>query len=169
MRKKNPVVAAVLSFIFGPVGFLYIGWRYALLSLPILIIFVFVLTVANFPIPEFMKYVILVVFAWKGFTIATVRNAMIDAQDEDVSSLNTFPVAAMAMTDLLVGIAMFYAGTIGLYVSARLILEGNIFRGLLCFLLGTPTLVMISSLVFGLIATGIDAIFITTMKSPFRR
>jgi len=167
--RKNPFVAAILSFVFGPLGYLYIGWRYAVLALAVLAIFVFILTAINFPIPAWMKYVILVVFAWKASTIVSVRNALIDAENEDVSALNTFPVAAMAMSDLLVGIGMFYAGVIGLYVAARLLLEGSVLRGLLVLFLGTPFLVWIASLVFGLIAMGIDAIFVSKMKNVFRK
>ena len=75
----------------------------------------------------------------------------------------------MAMSDLLVGIGMFYAGTIGLYGAARLVLEGRVLRGLLLLLLGTPLLVWIASLVFGLIAVGIDSIFASKMENLFRR
>lgn len=158
-----------MSFVFGPLGYLYIGWRYAVLALVIFVIFVFVLTVTNFPIPVWMKNVILAVFAWKAFTIVSVRNALIDSQDEHVPALNTFPVAAMATSDLLVGVGMFYAGAIGLYAAAMMILEGSVFRGLLVLLLGTPSLVWIASLVFSFIAMGIDAIFVSRMENLFRR
>lgn len=74
----------------------------------------------------------------------------------------------MAMADLLVGIAIVYAGAIGLYVSAKLILDGHVLRSIFFFLIGTPMLMLIAEFIFGLIATGINAIFLTTMKSPFR-
>ncbi len=82
MRKKSPILAAILGFLFGPLGYLYIGWRYAIVALCVFLLFIFVLTVTNFPIPALIKYVILAVFAWKGFTIVTVRNELIDSQDE---------------------------------------------------------------------------------------
>lgn len=167
--RKNPFVAAILSFVFGPLGYLYIGWRYAVLAAAVLAIFVFILEAINFPIPAWMKYVILVVFAWKASTIVSVRNELIDAENEDVHALNTFPFAAMAMSDLLVGVGTFYAGAIGLYAAARLLLEGGLLRGLLVLLVGTPLLVWIASLVFGLIAMGIDAIFVSKMKNIFRK
>jgi hypothetical protein len=168
MKKKSPILAAVLSFFFGPLGYLYIGWRYAVLALFVFIAFVIVLSVTNFPIPTWMKYVILAVLAWKGFTIVSVRNALIDSQDEHVSALNTFPVAAMAMSDLLVGFGIFYAGAIGLYATAILILKGSVLKGLLLLFLGTPFLVWIASVAFGFLAMGIDAIFASKMENIFR-
>ena len=169
MKKKSPVLAAILSFFFGPIGYLYIGWRYAVLALCVFLSFVFILTVTNFPIPAWMKYVILAVLAWKGFAIVSVRNELISSQDDHASVMNTFPFAVMAMSDLLVGIGMFYAGAIGLYATAMLILEGSVFKGLLVLFLGTPLLVGIASLVFGFIAMGIDAIFVSKMDNIFRR
>ena len=169
MRKKSPILAAILGFLFGPLGYLYIGWRYAILALCVFLLFIFVLTITNFPIPAWIKYVVLAVFAWKGFTIVTVRNELIDSQDEHVIALNTFPVVAMAMSDLLVGIGMFYAGAIGLYAAVMVILDGSVLKGLLVLLLGTPLLVWIASFVFGFIAMGIDAVFASRMENLFRR
>jgi hypothetical protein len=167
--RKSPLVAGVLSFVFGPIGYLYIGWRYAVLGLAVLAIFATVLALINFPIPAWMKYVILGVFAQKAYAFVSVRNELIDAESTEVSALDTFPVAAMAMSDLLVGVGMFYAGTVGLYVAVRLLLEGSVLRGLLVFLVGTPVLVWIANLAFGLIALGIDAIFAPRMKNVFRQ
>lgn len=169
MRKRNPTLAAILSFVFGPFGFLYIGWRYSVMALVVLLIFVFILTLTNFPVPVWMKYIILAVFAWKGFSIVSVRNALIDAQDEEVPDLNSFSVASMAMTDLLVGIVIFYAGAIGVYAATLLILEGNIFKGILVLLLGTPLLVWVASFVFGFIAMAIDSFIASRKENIFRK
>lgn len=168
MQRKSPALAAVLSFFFGPLGYLYIGWRYAILAIGVFVVFVLAITIIDFPIPTFMKYVILVVLAWKAFTFVSVRNKLIDAQSEEVGTLNTFAFAAMAMSDLLVGIAMAYAAAIGLYVTVRLILEGRVLSGIGVLFIGTPMLVFIASLVFGWIAMGIDAICAAKMKNVFR-
>lgn len=167
--RKNPFVAAALSFIFGPVGYLYVGWRYAVLGLGVLAIFATVLALINFPVPAWMKYVILAVFAQKAYAFVSIRNELIDTGSTEVSALDTFPVAAMAMSDLLVGVGMVYAGVIGLYVAVRLLLEGSVLRGLLVLVIGTPVLVYIAGFVFGLIAMGIDAVFAPKMKKVFRR
>ena len=116
-----------------------------------------------------MKYITLAVLAWKGYTIVSVRNALIEAGDEQASALDTFPIAGMAMSDLLVGIGMFYAGAIGFYVAAKLILEGSVFRGILVLFIGTPALVWIASLVFGFITMGADLVFASHAGNIFRR
>jgi hypothetical protein len=72
---------------------------------------------------------------------------------------NTFSVAGMAMTDLLVGIAMVYGGALGIYISVVMFLDGNLIKSLLYLVVGTPMLVWIASLVFGFIAMGLDMIF----------
>lgn len=169
MQKKSPVLASILSFIFGPLGYLYLGWRYTIMAFVVFTVFVLVLTLINFPIPGWMKYVTLAVLAWKAFTICSVRNRMIETDDKDIGILNTFPIAAMAMSDLLVGMAMGYAGASGIFVAAKLILEGSHFRGLLTLLIGTPVLVWIASIVFGFVAMGLDALFARSAENLFRR
>jgi hypothetical protein len=169
MRTKNPVVAAILSFIFGPLGYLYLGWRYTIIAFVVFGIFVLVLTIIDFPIPGWMKFVTLAVLAWKAFTICSVRNRMIENEDNNIAILNTFPIAAMAMSDLLVGMAMGYAGAIGIYAAAILFLEGSPFRGLFALLIGTPVLVWIATIVFGFVAMGLDALFVRSAENFFRR
>lgn len=169
MRRKSPVLAAVLSFILGPLGYLYIGWQYAVMCTGVFLVFVLVLTVTDFPIPPWMKFMILAVLSWKAFTICSVRNHLIETDDGAARALNSFPIAAMAMSDLLVGIGMFYAGAVGVYAAALFLLDGNILKGLLTLLIGTPALVWIASMVFGLIAAGIDAVFARGVENLFRR
>ncbi len=169
MTKKNPIVAAVLGLIFGPLGYLYIGWRYAVMAFAVFAVFTLVLTLTNFPLPPWMKFVTLAVLAWKGFTISSVRNEMIEMDDPDVALLNTFPIAAMAMSDLLIGMGMGYGAAIGLYAAAKFILEGSVLTGIVTLLIGTPALVWIASMVFGIIALGIDALFASGAENLFRR
>jgi hypothetical protein len=73
-RSKSPALAAVLSLFFGPLGYLYVGWRYGVMAVGAFVLFVLVLSVAHFPLPRWMKYVILPVLAWKAFTVCSVRN-----------------------------------------------------------------------------------------------
>lgn len=169
MRKKSPALAAVLSLFFGPLGYLYIGWRYAVMAVGVFVVFVLVLSIPDFPIPRWMKYVILPVLAWKAFTICSVKNSLIEARDDSAKALDTFPIAAMAMSDLLVGLGMIYAGALGLYASTVLLLDGSIIKGLLMLVVGTPALVWIATMVFGLIAAGIDAAFAKGAENVFRR
>lgn len=168
MQKKSPTLAALLGFIFGPFGFLYIGWRYAVSALLVFLIFGVVLAVLDFPIPTWMKYVILLVSAWKGYTICSVRNQLIDSEDKNIGVLNSFPFAAMAMSDLLVGIAIFYAAAIGLYAATVMFFDGSVIKAGLMLVVGTPVLVWIASLLFGFIAMGVDALFAKGAANVFR-
>lgn len=159
LMRKNPIVAAILGAIFGPLGYLYIGWRYALLAFGVILIFTLVINVAGFPLPIWVRYVVLFVFGWKAHTICSTRNELVGMGEFDrVQNLNSFSFAVMAMSDLLVGIGLFYAAILGLWVSVLLILGGSVLAGLAMLLIGTPILVWISSLVFGLIALGVDSL-----------
>ncbi len=176
LRKKNPIIAAVLSFIFGPLGYLYIGWKYLIMALVVFAIFTGVLMLVNLDPALFSPEVrllirlpIWLVLAAKAYAICSVRNAMIDAKDEGVNALNTFPFVAMAMSDLLVGIGMVYAAAIGIYASVKLFLIGKLLKGFLYLIIGTPILIWIASLAFGLIAMGIDALFAKGAENIFRK
>jgi hypothetical protein len=58
-KKKSPILAAFLAFILGPLGLLYIGWRYALLSFIMLFLFVIPITLFNLVIPPFTSIFLL--------------------------------------------------------------------------------------------------------------
>ncbi|PIU61852.1 MAG: hypothetical protein COS84_10825 [Armatimonadetes bacterium CG07_land_8_20_14_0_80_40_9] len=176
LKKKNPIIAAVLSFVFGPFGYLYIGWKYFIMAFVMFAVFIAVLILTNLDpavlLPDtrrWLKFPLLMVLAWKAYTICSVRNALIDAKDENVNALNSFPIVAMAMSDLLVGIGMVYAAAIGIYVSVKMFLIGNLVKGFLYLIIGTPVLVWIASLAFGLIAMGIDALFAKGAENVFRK
>lgn len=158
-KKKNPVIAAVLGF-FAPFGYLYIGWKYAIAASIIWVVFAVTLAFLDATTPRWMKYLLGIVFAWKGYTIVEVRNRLIGEKNEEARHLlDSFQFAYMVMTDLLVGIAMFYAGAITLYAGALRILEGNIIKGLLTLVTGTPVAIWLASLVFGFIVMLMDSLF----------
>jgi MFS family permease len=168
LKKKNPILAAILGFILGPIGFIYIGWRYMIMGLLIFIIFAITMALVDFPIPSWMKYIILLVTAWKAWTIVTLWNTLIDCNEEMIHNLHRFPFAAMAMSDLLVGIAMFYAGAITLYAGVISLYRGHIISGLLLIFIATPLFIWLANLIFSLIAMAIDAIFAHEMENIFR-
>jgi hypothetical protein len=159
----------MLSFVFGPFGYLYVGWRYAVMTLAVFVLYFLVLALAGFTLPEWMKYIILPVLAWKAFRICSIRNAMLESGDDQAKVMNTFPIAAMAMADLLVGLGMVTAGALGLYVSGLMFMDGRIVRGLTTLIIGTPALVCITTLVFGLIADAINALFFIGAENVFRQ
>ena len=168
IRRKNPVIAAILAFVFGPFGYLYIGWRFTLTGLLIFFIFAALLAIINWPIPPWMKYIILIPAAWKGHQIASLKNSFIEANAEaELRKFNTFTVALMAMTELVIAVGMFYGGAITLYASFLAFTSGEMWRGIY-FLVGTPFVVYISLLIFGLIAKCIDSIVAKDFENIFR-
>lgn len=166
MKKKNPNIAAILSLIFGPFGYIYIGWKYFIVALFIFFIFSVVFILIGFD-PSFLpqsarfwlKIPILLVLSWKAHTICFVRNNLIDKQGGDVKLLNTFEIVTGTMTDLLIGIGKVYAGVLGLYASIISFSEGNFFWGII-FLIAIPLLVYVFGIIFTLITMGIDTIVI---------
>jgi hypothetical protein len=167
--RKSPILAAILGFVFGPFGYLYIGWRYAVMAFSVFAAFVLVIGLADFPMPSWIKYIILPVVGWRAWTIVSMRNTLLDTDSGTAGKLNTFPVAAMAVSDLLVSVGMFYAGALGLYAGVTLALGGAVVKGALMIVVGTPLVVWVAGLVFGMIAFGIDAVFAPGMKNLFRR
>jgi len=176
IKKKNPIIAAILSLILGPFGYFYIGWKYFIMALAMFIVFVGILIFVNLdpsvlsPKAHFLlRFLLLMVLAWKAYTICSIRNILIDAKDKNVNELNSFPVVAMAMSDLLVGIGVFYAGAISIYVSTKMFLGGNLLKGFLYLIIGTPALIWIASFVFGLIAIGMDTLLVGGVENIFRK
>lgn len=152
MRRKNPTLAVILILFFGPIGFLYLGWRYALLAFALLVFFVLALSVIGFPVPWWMKYFILPALAYKGYKGATFTNKMISEGDEDIRYLSTFPGAVVAMSDALVLIAVVYCLAIGIFTSFQMLLAGRIGSGLVFLFLATPILTAIAYFVFGFVS-----------------
>ena len=163
LRTKNPFVAAILSLIFGPLGYFYIGWRYGLagtlFALVVMPIVGLTLALTGFLLPGVWGYAALLPIAWKGFTICQAYNATRLSRDLNLSesiSVNSFAAAAIAMSDLFVGIVQFYSVVIGLYASMEAFTGGDLTIGFLLLLIATPVFVFFNGLIAGLLATGFD-------------
>jgi len=153
--KKHPAIAAVLTLIFGPFGYLYIGWRYALSCSIIFVIFTILLSVALF-VPIWLKYVTVLVLAFWSVQICQIRNIIINEKHFDAFAFNTFPVAVFAMTTLLPILTIVDTVAIGIFVSVRRMIGGEIGKSLIILLLATPFLCFVLYFVSSLIACGID-------------
>jgi len=163
--KKNKKVAAILGFLFGPLGYLYIGWKYALMSLILFSIFTIVSMFLNLDLYSleiyarfFARLPIMIVFGWKAYTICSIQNKLIEANDSFANRLHSFPIVTMAMTDLLIGVGMFYSGGLCIYASLKIIFGNNLFKGLVLLVVGTPIIVWTANFLFSIIAAGIDTI-----------
>ena len=98
--KKHPAAAAILTLILGPLGYLYIGWRYALSCFIVFVISIILCSVTLF-VPTWLKYVNVLVLAFWSVQICQIYNMIINEKHSDAFVFNTFPVATFAMTTLL--------------------------------------------------------------------
>ena len=114
LNKKDPRVAGALALVAGPLGFLYVGWRYAVAAT---VVFVSVIGVSVFllPIPPWLMYVNLPVFAFLAYRTCETINGFTDqAQHRSAVASNTLPVAVFAMTSALPLLASVNAGVMGI-------------------------------------------------------
>jgi hypothetical protein len=176
-RRKSPVVAAALSFVFGPLGYFYLGWRYGLLAPITLVAFATLLDLGGslllgvdliWATRSWIWFPVHCAFASKAYRVASVRNELIEAGDANVFALSSFSVAAMAMADLLAGLGMFVGIGLGLFLGLKLFMAGSILRGLLMLIVGTPVLAGIGTFLFGLVAMGIELVFYRRVENVFK-
>ena len=165
IRTKNPIAAAILSLIFGPLGYFYVGWRYGLAGTVFVLlvtpIMALVLALTGFILPGVWSYAAVIPIAWKGFTICQAYNASRLSRDVNLAkpiTVDSFTAAAIAMSDLFVGIVQFYSVAIGLYASINALTGGDLATGFLLLLIATPVFVFFNGLIAGLLATGFDTI-----------
>jgi hypothetical protein len=153
---KNPAVAGALALVGGPLGFLYVGWRYALAAAVVFLSFIFVFTFL-LPVPSWFKYVNLPVFAFMAYRICDKLNGLADrGQHRGALASHTLPVAVFAMTSMLPLLAGFDSAVLGVVTAIPQFLEGDLSSGLLMLLLVTPLFVVLNFVLFLLIGTGID-------------
>ena len=155
-KTKNPRVAGGLALVGGPLGFLYVGWRYALAAtvvfLSIIMVFAFLL-----PVPSWLKYVNLPVFAFMAHRICHKLNRLVDRElHRDVLDSNTWPIAVFAMTSMLPLLAGVHSAVMGVTTAVSPFMAGDIGRGMFMLLLVTPLFVVVNFVGFVLIATLID-------------
>lgn len=107
--------------------------------------------------PRWVDFVIFAVMAWKAFILCKTRNAFIDLGFTS-KKLNSFPLATIAMLDLLVGMMSFYLITVGLYHAIKMIANGTIFKGIL-IIIGIPFALYFIEIIFGGLTRFAHAIF----------
>jgi hypothetical protein len=154
-KKKQPAIAGLLTIIFGPFGYLYLGWRYALVAIICVVLFVILFSFILF-IPSWFKYVNVIILAVWAVAICKIWNKIVEAKHPDGFMLNTFPVAVFAMTSLLPLLATVDTVAIGIFVAIRTMFDGRIGKGLIVLFLATPFISFVHYFVSGLIAAGID-------------
>ncbi len=154
-KKKHPAIAAILALVLGPLGYFYIGWRYALTAAIVFVIFVVIFSFLLF-VPPWLKYVNLPVLAFMAVGICQIHNTIIDAEHPDAFAFHTIPVAVFAMTTLLPVLAAVDTAAIGIFIAVQRMIDDETGKGLLILFLATPFLTLVHLFAFSLIASGID-------------
>ena len=157
-NSKDPKVAGALALVGGPLGFLYVGWPFALAAtvvfLGFILFFSFLLLV-----PSWFNFVNLPAFAFMAYKICEKLNGLADrGQHRGALLSNTLPVAVFAMTSMLPLLAGFDTAVLGIATAITQLMRGDVGGGLLMLLLVTPLFVALSFVFFVVIATGIDRV-----------
>ena len=156
LNKKDPRVAGALALVAGPLGFLYVGWRYAVAAT---VVFVSVIGVSVFllPIPPWLMYVNLPVFAFLAYRTCETINGFTDqAQYRSAVASNTLPVAVFAMTSALPLLASVNAGVMVITTAFSRFTGGDLGGALVMALLVTPLFVLVNFVLGAIVAAGID-------------
>ena len=157
LKTKDPRVAGGLALVGGPLGFLYVGWRYALAATAVFVAVIMVF--AFLPVPSWLKYVNLPVFAFMAYTICEELNRLVDpGLHRDALESNTWPIAVFAMTSMLPLLAGTHSAVMGVTTAVSPFMGGDIGRGMFMLLLVTPLFVVVNFVGFLLIATLIDRV-----------
>jgi hypothetical protein len=167
-KEKNPAVAGVLALVAGPLGFLYIGWRYALAATVVFLSFLLVFAILLFA-PPWFKYVNLPAFAFMAYRICERLNGLVDrGQHRAALEADTWPVAVFAMTSMLPRLAAFDSAVFGVATAIPRLINGDIGGSLLMLLLVTPLFVVVNFVFFVVIATGIDRVVMNSVPAAPR-
>ena len=155
-KNKNPAVAGALALVGGPIGFLYVGWRYSLTAAVVFVGLIFVFAFL-LPVPSWLIYVTLPVFAFMAHRTCVRLNALADqGQDRGARASNTLPVAIFAMTSMLPLLAGVLSGVMGVATAVPALMGGDVSGGLFMLLLVTPIFVLVNFVGFVLVATLIN-------------
>jgi len=171
LSKRNPIVAAVLSLLTGPLGYLYIGFYFFLSGLIISTLFTLVLSLINLPFPHFFDYLQLLVYSYYGYKLAVVRNAFADdwgVTDTDIKEFKSFGFSFVVMTNLLMALTQFYSTIVGLYLVYNSFSEGKILIGILILIFGIALISWLLTSIFGFIA-GLLMLIFKVDKKYFER
>ena len=155
-KQKDPTVAGVLALVTGPLGFLYLGWRYGLAAT---VVFAGVILVVSFllPVPSWLLFVNLPVLALIAYRICEKLNSLVDeGQHRGEVASRTLPVAVFAMTSSLPLLAGVNSAVMGVTTAVPQFMNGDVGSGLFTLLLVTPVFVVANFVMGVLIAAGID-------------
>ena len=134
--RNNGIVAALLVLFFGPLGFLYIGWKHAVLMVLMFLSVVLILTFIDQPIPEWSWLVVLPFIAYKAYVIADYRNLPKDDLYNYHAMHSSFDFAYLECLDTMVGMVFILGAVTAAYMGIMHLIDGSILKGLASLTIG---------------------------------
>jgi len=159
ISQKNPTIAGVLSLLFGPLGYIYIGFNFLVAGITIFVIIGIVISILNFPYPSFFKYLQLLVYAYFGHKFALLSNVLASDEGLSVKEYKSMGFAFYLMTHVMMALVQFYAIVIGLYFVYHSFAQGKIFAGILLLFFGIGFVQYFLNFIFAMISLGIMKAF----------
>ena len=161
MKRKNPTIAAVTSLFLGPVGYLYLGINYFVAGISIALIIAFVLALIRMPYPPFFNLLQLFVWAYYGYKIAEIRNAVIEdsPSENDEKELKSMSFGFFIMLTVMQSIVQIYAVVLVLFLTYLAFAQHKYFTAILVLIFGVSIAKWILGFIFGLISVGIMKLF----------
>ncbi|MCK5019104.1 MAG: hypothetical protein KAS32_18735 [Candidatus Peribacteraceae bacterium] len=128
-KKKNPTIAVTLGYIFGPLGYLYFGWRYLVASSLIFIVIALVPTIIGYDIPSWWKYILLIPCSYEAYKICKAWNKAIEMNAPQIRLLKTsFSSAVSTTSHLIVSLGTVMAFLSGIQVAVAHFFSGKYFE-----------------------------------------
>jgi hypothetical protein len=162
LNKKNPLVAGVLSLIFGPLGYIYLGFNFFVAGIAISLIIGIVLAILNFPYPGFFNYLQLIVWAYFGYKFAHISNLFADEQnlsETDIKEVKSMSFAFYLMIHVMMSIVKFYAIVVAIFFIIVFFSKGEILLAFLTLFFGIGLAQWIIGSIFSIISVGIMKVF----------
>jgi hypothetical protein len=162
LKSRNLYIAAILSLLLGPLGFLYVGWTFMVSGLVITAIFALVLSIINLPTPSVFEYLQLIIFSFHAYKLAAIRNIIaVDPMttEEDIKQYHSFGFSMVAMTSVLMTLAQYYSLVVGFYMAYVSFANGKILIGILIVVFGISAIMWVLTSIFGFISSLLMVLF----------
>lgn len=158
ISKKNPLLAAAFSLFLGPFGYLYLGFNFLVAGVSIALIIGTVLSILNFPYPEFFNYLQLLVWAYFGYKFAYISNFFSDDEnvsEADLTEYKSMSFAFYLMIYVMMSVVRFYAIMVALFFAVSFFSQGEILLALLTIFFGIGIVQWFIEVIFGIVSMGI--------------
>jgi len=123
-----------------------------------IIILLVPLTLIGIDLPSWAKYPTLLLLGFFAYGSGSAWNETLDAADERISTLRSFPSAVLFGTTVMIGVAVVYAATIGIEATLARARTDDWSGATFMLLVRTPLRMLASGFIAGLIAAPIDAV-----------